>query len=233
MVGKPASDLIKHSLENLNELKEKLKVSEDQLSSRIDALLRENKDLKRGKQSQTNLESKSNIKNIIQLTEIQSSLGYLNSLKEKLNLPTDQLAAKVDSILKENKELKQVRKSKVDAKSEPTEYESLSFNGIQVEVYEFESSNMQELRSNMDKALDAKTDTCCLMLGKSDKNYLLVTGVSQDLADKIPASVLISKMTELHGGKGGGRNDFAQGAIEEKNFKKILNSIDDVLKSLA
>ena len=40
-------------------------------------------------------------------------------------------------------------------------------------------------------------------------------------------------MTELHGGKGGGRNDFAQGAIEEKNFKKILNSIDDVLKSLA
>ena len=196
-------------------------------------LLRENKDLKKGKQSQTNFESKSNIKNIIQLTEIQSSLGYLNSLKEKLNLPTDQLDAKVDSILNENKELKQVRKSKVDAKSEPTEYESLSFNGIQVEVYEFESSNMQELRSNMDKALDAKTDTCCLMLGKSDKNYLLVTGVSQDLADKIPASALISKMTEFHGGKGGGRNDFAQGAIEEKNFKKILNSIDDVLKSLA
>ena len=39
LVGKPASDLIKHSLENLNELKEKLKVSEDQLSSRIDVLL--------------------------------------------------------------------------------------------------------------------------------------------------------------------------------------------------
>ena len=85
----------------------------------------------------------------------------------------------------------------------------------------------------MDKALDAKTDTCCLMFSKSDKNYLLVTGVSQDLVDKIPASALISKMTELHGGKGGGRNEFAQGAIEEKNFKKILNSIDDVLKSLA
>ena len=233
LVGEPASDLIKHSLENLNELKEKLKVSEDQLSSRIDVLLRENKDLKKGKQSQTNLKPKPNKKNIIQLTEIQSLLGYLNSLKEKLNVPTDQLAAKVDSILKENKELKQVSKSKVNAKSEPTEYKSLLFNGIQVEVYEFESSNMQELRSNMDKALDAKTDTCCLMFGKSDKNYLLVTGVSQDLVDKIPASALISKMTELHGGKGGGRNEFAQGAIEEKNFKKILNSIDDVLKSFA
>ena len=99
LVGKPASDLIKHSLENLNELKEKLKVSEDQLSSRIDVLLRENKDLKKGKQSQTNLKPKPNKKNIVQLTEIQSSLGYLNSLKEKLNVPTDQLAAKVDSIL--------------------------------------------------------------------------------------------------------------------------------------
>ena len=128
-------------------------------------------------------------------------MGYLNSLKEKLNVPTDQLAAKVDSILKENKELKHVSKSKVDAKSVPTEYKSLSFNEIQVEVYEFESSNIQELRSNMDRALDTKTETCCVMLGKSDKNYLLVTGVSQDLADKIPASALISKMTELHGGK--------------------------------
>ena len=62
LVGEPASDLIKYSLENLNELKEKLKVSEDQLSSRIDVLLRENKDLKKGKQSQTNLKPKPNKK---------------------------------------------------------------------------------------------------------------------------------------------------------------------------
>ena len=233
LVGKPASDLIKHSQKNLNELKEKLKVSEDKFSSKIDMLLRENKDFKKGKKSKTNSEPKPNKKNMIQLTEIQSSLGYLNSLKEKLNVPIDQLVAKVDNILNENKELKHVSNSKVNAKSEPTKYKSLSFNGIQVEVYEFESSNIQELRSNMDRALDTKTDTCCVMLGKSDKNYLLVTGVSQDLADKIPASALISKMTEIHGGKGGGRNSFAQGAIEEKNFKKILNSIDDVLKSFA
>ena len=47
------------------------------------------------------------------------------------------------------------------------------------------------------------------------------------------ATNVIKAIAKLHHGKGGGRNDFAQGAAESENFEEFVNSIPDIVQSIA
>jgi alanyl-tRNA synthetase len=44
---------------------------------------------------------------------------------------------------------------------------------------------------------------------------------------------VIQAIAKATNGKGGGRKDFAQGAGEAENFKEFVNSIPDIVQSIA
>ena len=58
----------------------------------------------------------------------------------------------------------------------------------------------------------------------------LLISVSKDLSTKVTAGDLFKKMTQITGGKGGGRPDFAQGAIS--NADKLQEAIESVIAFL-
>ncbi len=61
----------------------------------------------------------------------------------------------------------------------------------------------------------------------------MVCGVTEDMQDSLSANDVIKAISKLHHGKGGGRNDFAQGAAESDNFEEFVNSIPDIVQSIA
>jgi alanyl-tRNA synthetase len=61
----------------------------------------------------------------------------------------------------------------------------------------------------------------------------MVCGVTDDIHDSIGANDVIHAVTKSVNGKGGGRKDFAQGAGEAKNFEEFVNSIPDIVQSIA
>ena len=61
----------------------------------------------------------------------------------------------------------------------------------------------------------------------------MVCGVTEDMQDTLSASDVIKSIAKLYNGKGGGRNDFAQGAGEADNLEEFVNSIPDIVQSIA
>ena len=80
----------------------------------------------------------------------------------------------------------------------------------------------------------------CIMAGEIDKNIAIKNAKGfpgllgmEDMQDSLSANDVIKAISKLHHGKGGGRNDFAQGAAESDNFEEFVNSIPDIVQSIA
>ncbi len=54
-----------------------------------------------------------------------------------------------------------------------------------------------------------------VLLGKGSGQHPILVSVSKDLTAKIKAGDLLREMATVMGGKGGGRPDFAQGAVPD------------------
>lgn len=64
-----------------------------------------------------------------------------------------------------------------------------------------------------------------IVLGKGDATHPLIVSVSKDLNPDVAAGTLLKEISAVMGGKGGGRPDFAQGAVPDRSkatdaFKK-------------
>ena len=61
----------------------------------------------------------------------------------------------------------------------------------------------------------------------------LWSAVTDDIQESLSAHDVIQAIAKATNGKGGGRKDFAQGAGEAENFKEFVNSIPDIVQSIA
>ncbi len=70
-----------------------------------------------------------------------------------------------------------------------------------------------------------------VVIGQGEASNPLIVSVTKNLAGQIKAGDVIKMITEVTGGKGGGRPDFAQGAIQDRNNldeakKSLMNSLN-------
>lgn len=68
-----------------------------------------------------------------------------------------------------------------------------------------------------DKLRDKIQTGVVVLIGQGDKNHPLLVTVSKDLSKDLPAGKLLKEVAETLGGKGGGRPDFAQGAVPDRS----------------
>ena len=64
-----------------------------------------------------------------------------------------------------------------------------------------------------DQVRDKLQSGIVVLLGKGDPTTPILVSVSKDLAGKIKAGDILKELAAVMGGKGGGRPDFAQGAV--------------------
>ena len=55
-----------------------------------------------------------------------------------------------------------------------------------------------------------------VILGKGEQSHPVIISVSKDLVGQYQAGTLLKEFSQIFGGKGGGRPDFAQGSIPDR-----------------
>jgi alanyl-tRNA synthetase len=169
----------------------------------------------------------------------KQALEYINevrevtdSLQSKLNVPADALLEKVEALIEENKKLKK------SGGSQPNSVkvifsETYDINDWQLQVEQVSTDDNKLLRSLVDNKKASLSKGCVVLLNAIGSKVAVVSGVTDNLVDKLSAKDVVSLLCEQLGGKGGGRPDFAQGAGESKNTNEFVTSILNSVKSLA
>ena len=163
------------------------------------------------------------------MLEIRSQLQDVQGI---LNVGAPQVSSKVEGLVRENKSLKKGNKTK--EKSTVDIKEAIhKINNFDLVLLEAETQNIQDLRQLVDAYKEGQSQRCVLILSHQDSKVIMVCGITDDIQGSLSANDVIQAIAKASNGKGGGRKDFAQGAGVADNFEEFVNSIPDIVQSIA
>ena len=162
----------------------------------------------------------------------KQAIDLLNKIENILNVPAEDLPEKVQSLIKENKTLKSNKKSDKSLSAKTLETQSYDFEGGKGTIVIQKNASMEMLRRAADKSYSQKDTIFSIHISdEGNKISYIVTSKSKSLTAKI----LINFVNESFEGRGGGRDDFAQGGsttsenIKEKS-KQLMKALQKEIK---
>ncbi len=161
--------------------------------------------------------------------EIRSQLQDVQGI---LNVGASQVSSKVEDLVKENKSLKKGNKSNAKSSVDLKEV-THKIKNLDLVLIEADTQNIQDLRKLVDSSKKDQSKRCVLILSHQDSKVVMVCGVTDDIQESLSANDVIQAIAKASDGKGGGRKDFAQGAGVADNFEEFVNSIPDIVQSIA
>ena len=161
--------------------------------------------------------------------EIRSQLQDVQGI---LNVGASQVSSKVEDLVKENKSLKKGNKSNAKSSVDLKEV-THKIKNLDLVLIEADTQNIQDLRKLVDISKKDQSERCVLILSHQDSKVVMVCGVTDDIQESLSANDVIQAIAKASDGKGGGRKDFAQGAGVADNFEEFVNSIPDIVQSIA
>jgi alanyl-tRNA synthetase len=174
------------------------------------------------------------------LQYFQSLDDSAHELQQQLNTRLEEVPAYVRSMQEKQKalekELKQLRmklaSGGVAAGSQPAE-SPITIDGVKLITRRADDISGGDLRNLADE-LRSKIRSGVVVLGSAtDGKVTLLTAVTQDLVDRIPANALIQKLAPIVDGKGGGKADLAQaGGKDAEKLTEALERAPDALREL-
>jgi len=158
-----------------------------------------------------------------------------HEVQQQLNTRLAELPAYVRSLQERQKQLeREVRQLRMKAAgATPAEDKSVDVNGVKLIARRADDISGGDLRNLADE-LRSKIKSGVVVLGSAtDGKVTLLTAVTKDLVDRIPANSLIQKLAPIVGGKGGGKADLAQaGGKDPDKLDDALESAPDALREL-
>ena len=166
---------------------------------------------------------------------LQARDQQLASAALLLNTSVDEVEARLQALLEENKRLgREVAKWKqAAATGASVDYMSQvqEIKGVRLLAIEVEGQDASGLRLVMDKLRD-KIASGVVVLGSAvEGKVLLCVGVTKDLTEKVKAGDIIKRLAPVVGGGGGGRPDMAQAG--GKHPEKLPEAIDKAPEIIA
>jgi alanyl-tRNA synthetase len=148
------------------------------------------------------------------LAWIGESQRALDDVAAMLRSPRDQAAARVQQLLRRNKELEKelaaARQQLLTGGSSDLTEDVTEIEGIKVLATRMDGADAKTLRDAVDRFKD-KLQSAVVVLGSVENGKVrLAAGVTKNNTDRIRAGDVIKPVAEQVGGKGGGRPDFAQ-----------------------
>jgi alanyl-tRNA synthetase len=175
------------------------------------------------------IEAVTGFKAVELMLEIRSQLQDVQGI---LNVGTPLISSKVQDLVKENKSLKKGKKNKTKTSLDLKETIH-KIDNFDLVLIEADSQNIQDLRQLVDNARQDQLQRCILILSYQGSKVLMVCGITDDIQSSLSAHEVIQAIAKASNGKGGGREDFAQGAGITENFEEFVNSIPDIVQSIA
>jgi len=151
----------------------------------------------------------------------------LNNISYLLKVPNNEAEDKVNSLLKEIKDLKSEIDSlkKQVSLSEVSDIDSQVINGLNVAINSFDNKNMNELKDLVDSIKDKITNYVVVCFSKNSDNVAIVVSLSDAAVKKgLHAGNILKKLANVLGGNGGGKDKFAQG--QGKDASKVDEAIN-------
>lgn len=154
-------------------------------------------------------------------SKVKSLTHILGASKiEELNIRAENLQSEIKKLQKENRSLKT---SGASSNSFMDNYENI--NGIRFYNLEF-NEDIKNIRLYADTIRERVKDSVAIMISKTDSSNSILIQITGNGLKKISANSVIKDIISEAGGRGGGKDTFAQGSIEDIN--KAKEEIDKI-----
>jgi alanyl-tRNA synthetase len=166
---------------------------------------------------------------------LRSQEDLLSEVAFCLKTPQDQILEKVDRLLKDQKlkerEIESLRAKLLSGHSVDLLSGLRDVRGMKLLAREVEAESPKELRELADRIKDRLKSGVIVLGAARDQKVMLICVVTKDLCSKVKAGDIISRMSEMVGGKGGGRPDMAQGGGNmPERLASSLESVPEILQ---
>jgi alanyl-tRNA synthetase len=166
---------------------------------------------------------------------VQRQEDELTSVASLLKTTPDQAKEKVERLLKEQKDKDremETLKSKLFSTKSGDLFEGVrALEGVKVFAKEMEAASPKDLRGYADQIKDKLGSAIVVLGAKQGGKAMLVCVVTKDLTGRFKAGEIISRLSTIVGGKGGGRPDMAQGGGSSP--EKLKSALEAVYKMVA
>jgi len=164
------------------------------------------------------------------------------ALQSQLNVRVEEVPAQVRSLQEKQKtlerELKQLKMKLASGGAAPVpgaggSDDSVDIDGIKLLSRRVDDISGGDLR-NLADTFRSKLKSGIVVLGSvTDSKVTLLTAVTKDLIDRVPANSLIAKLAPIVGGKGGGKADLAQaGGKDADRLDEALDRASGAVREL-
>lgn len=160
----------------------------------------------------------------------------LKTAMHKLNASPDELAAKLDQIMQQNKaltkklQLAQSKLAMAGAQSGEQENAVELINGVNFMRVRVDGVDVNTLRSTVDQARDKVGEGVVAVGGYNDGKVTIIVAVSKGSTDRFKAGQIIQKIMPLVGGRGGGKPEMAQGGgSDPKGLDQALEEVKVII----
>jgi alanyl-tRNA synthetase len=166
---------------------------------------------------------------------IDKNQRSLDDIATILKSPRDQARHRVGLLLKRNKQLEKelaaAKQQLITGESSAAMSDVTEIDGIKLMVARMDGADAKTLRDAVDRFKD-KLGSAVVVLGSVDDGKVrLAIGVTKNNTDRVRAGDVAQAVAAQVGGKGGGRQDFAQaGGSQPENLDGALASMGEWMR---
>jgi alanyl-tRNA synthetase len=165
---------------------------------------------------------------------VQEQDDEIREAAHLLKTAPDQIKTRLLRLLDENRqrerELESFKAKLLSLQSGDLLQGAKEINGVAILAREVEVTNPRDLREYADRVKDKLQSGVAVLGAKNADKVMLLCIVTKDLTDRFKAGEIIRQLSEIVGGKGGGRPDMAQGGGNRpENLEKALQSVYDMI----
>ncbi|MEO0334746.1 MAG: alanine--tRNA ligase, partial [Pseudomonadota bacterium] len=155
--------------------------------------------------------------------------AYLEA--QEFNTVAGQVESLKSQIKDLKKEVQKLKGSNVNIDSLVSSAKAFSLDGAQGKLVlgDIPMDDRKVLGDLSTKLTDKIGSGVVVLLGQGEDKHPLVVSVSKDLSKKIKAGAILKEIAESLGGKGGGRPDFAQGAVPDRSMDKAFAKAESLV----
>lgn len=159
----------------------------------------------------------------------------LNQVKDLLGAQEQDILSKIGHILKENKANKQALRKFAEQEALKSVEEALEkiekIGDIPVIIKSIANKSMEDLRTMALLYKDKLTSGVVVLASEQEAKVSLIVVVTKDLQERIHAGKLVSVISKMIGGGGGGKAEMAQaGGKKPEGIIEALNMAREIIK---
>ncbi len=156
---------------------------------------------------------------------------YVSDMERVLKSAAGELGVAFEDLPDKIRELKSKKIEKKQIKFDQSKIKST--NGVNVYVDVFEDEEISDLRHLGDVVKAKMKSGVVVLFDKKEDRVNVIVMVTKDLKDKFRAKDIVLKISEALGGKGGGKDEFAQGGGRDLGkLDSVINNIGDYLSEV-